>query len=77
MPAEATEHVDTDDVTVAPSNPTRTGGVLKAGRSSPEDFTFLAQIHLSAYRFMTPNANTVYHELLYLLIPYNAAFSPC
>lgn len=75
----ATEYVDTDDVTVAPSNPTRTGYTFAGWKTSDGTaFTFgskLTQsIHLTAS--WTPNANTVYHVNYWIqksTDPYNAA----
>ncbi len=73
------EYVDTDDVTVAPSNPTRTGYTFAGWKTSNgTTFTFgskLTQsIHLTAS--WTPNANTVYHVNYWIqksTDPYNAA----
>ena len=75
----ATEYVDTDDVTVAPSNPTRTGYTFAGWKTSDgTTFTFgskLTQsIRLTAS--WTPNANTVYHVNYWIqksTDPYNAA----
>ena len=75
----ATEYVDTDDVTVAPSNPTRTGYTFAGWKTSDgAAFAFgskLTQsIRLTAS--WTPNANTVYHVNYWVqkpTDPYNAA----